>query len=238
VIEPELLGFYADYAIFPYTKAEKDTDLDEIVQSFLDLENEPPRESQVVLPSNGIVVEPQLGDYMACEPFIQQHRLHDLKLKELEVEKARLENERRQKKIELYELDNPECCPSPEAVRGPRISFRGADQAFEHGRMIWRSDNQRIYVIYADNTWTDHEATFNPDVDPTSTGLETPEGLYEPVLGFGKVWREQPGVRDKLGWAIEEEHAYQGASQRFSWGQKLWARERIYSLHDDGTWTI
>ncbi|NIO68096.1 MAG: hypothetical protein GTN71_03315, partial [Anaerolineae bacterium] len=122
------------------------------------------------------------------------------------------------------------------AVPEPRISFHGADQAFEHGRMIWREDERRIYALYDDNTWADYEDTFNPSVDPIVTGLQPPAGLQEPAFGLGKVWREQPGVRDRLGWATEGEQAYQGASQRFAWGQKLWAREGVYLLQDDGTW--
>jgi len=117
-----------------------------------------------------------------------------------------------------------------------RVSFQGADQAFEHGRMIWREDKKRIYVLYDDNTWADYEDTFNSDTDPISTGLQPPAGLQEPAFGFGKVWRGQAGVRDRLGWATEGEQAYPGAIQRFAWGQKLWAREGVYLLRDDGTW--
>jgi len=123
-----------------------------------------------------------------------------------------------------------------EEVPGPRISFHGADQAFERGRMIWREDERRIYALYDDNAWADFADTFDPSVDPIVTGLQPPAGLQEPAFGLGKVWREQPGVRDRLGWATEGEQAYQGASQRFAWGQKLWAREGVYLLQDDGTW--
>jgi hypothetical protein len=116
------------------------------------------------------------------------------------------------------------------------VSFQGADQAFQRGRMIWREDKKRIYVLYDDNTWADYEDTFNYDTDPISTGLQSPAGLQEPAYGFGEVWREQVGVRDGLGWATDGEQAYQGAIQRLAWGQKLWAREGVYLLRDDGTW--
>ena len=121
-------------------------------------------------------------------------------------------------------------------VPAPRVSFQGADQAFERGRMIWREDKKRIYVLYGDNTWADYEDTFDPATDPISTGLQPPAGLQEPAFGFGKVWREQAGVRDGLGWATEGEQAYPGAIQRFAWGRKLWAREGVYLLRDDETW--
>jgi hypothetical protein len=113
VIKPDLLGFYGDYAIFPFTKAEEGSELAQLVQAFQELEGQPPTESEVVLPSNGIVVEPQLGEFTACESFIEKHRVHDLQLKSSEVQKAELENQRRQKKIRMCELENPECCPTP-----------------------------------------------------------------------------------------------------------------------------
>ena len=114
LFDPDLIGIYADYAVFPYKLADSESSLGKLVQNFLDLENLPPWQSEVVLPSNGVVVEPQLGQNTACEPFIEQHRIYDLRLKEMEVEKVHLENERRRRKIEACELDNPDCCPSPE----------------------------------------------------------------------------------------------------------------------------
>ena len=47
--------------------------------------------------------------------------------------------------------------------------------------------------------------TFDPSTDPTSGGETPPAGLFEPTLGFGKVWREKPDVRAALGWATAEE---------------------------------
>jgi hypothetical protein len=32
-------------------------------------------------------------------------------------------------------------------------------------------------------------------------------GLYEPGRGFGRIWREQPGVRDCLGYATDPEES-------------------------------
>ena len=50
-----------------------------------------------------------------------------------------------------------------------------------------------------------------PEEDPD---IIPPEGYYEPVRGFGKVWREERGVREHLGWAtgkafVVGEGAYQ-----------------------------
>ena len=40
---------------------------------------------------------------------------------------------------------------------------------------------------------------------PLDSGLKPPPDRYEPQRGFGKVWRENPDVRARLGWAIARE---------------------------------
>jgi hypothetical protein len=39
------------------------------------------------------------------------------------------------------------------------------------------------------------------------------------VRGFGKAWREVPGVRDRLGWAIEEEFVVGDGAFQCAWGR-------------------
>ncbi|RME45654.1 MAG: hypothetical protein D6791_10215 [Chloroflexi bacterium] len=114
----------------------------------------------------------------------------------------------------------------------PRIvpaawEVKTAFQPFEHGAMIW-SDHigwypqPVIYVLYADSTYERLEDTYDPEVDPVSGGETPPEGLTEPILGFGKVWREQPGIRDRLGWGTTDESPGVGRFQLFWGGQMLW----------------
>ena len=44
-----------------------------------------------------------------------------------------------------------------------------------------------------------------------------PPGYYQPVRGFGLVWREQPNVRDRLGWALAPEAGFETAVQHTSY---------------------
>jgi len=79
-----------------------------------------------------------------------------------------------------------------------------------------------VYVFYDDTTYQRFEDTFDPAVDPVSGGETPPKGLVEPVLGFGKVWRDQPRVRQTLGWATAGETPGDGRFQMFSGGNMVW----------------
>jgi LysM repeat protein len=109
------------------------------------------------------------------------------------------------------------------------VTTQAAEQLFEGGRMIWLEALNAILVLWDDgtppngpslppdnyasfpNTWTAGE----PESDPA---LTPPDGLYQPVRGFGKVWRGDivPGqaVRDSLGWALGPEQLYTAVFQR------------------------
>jgi DNA-binding beta-propeller fold protein YncE len=113
-----------------------------------------------------------------------------------------------------------------------------AEESFERGYMFWRKDTDRIYVIYDDHTWQDFadiwyegDPEFScPDVAP-STSPPTPK------RGFGKIWCVKPGVRDKLGWALEEEKGANRWVQDFERGVMIVSDYiGIAILYDDGTW--
>jgi hypothetical protein len=100
-------------------------------------------------------------------------------------------------------------------------------QPFERGEMIWSDrigwyHQPVVYVLYADSTYQRFDDTFDPAVDPISGGEMPPNGLVEPILGFGKVWREMPGVRDALGWATAGETPGVGRFQMFCGGNMVW----------------
>ncbi len=106
----------------------------------------------------------------------------------------------------------PRECPQP-AASGPM-----AAQRFEHGLMIWGKaawgGRDTVFILYDSGSpaWdiqTDSWTASLPESDPAIT---PPAGRYQPVRGFGKVWREGyvspiQVVRDRLGWAIEPEYS-------------------------------
>ena len=107
----------------------------------------------------------------------------------------------------------------PAACPYATLNTNWVAQDFEHGQMFWAESSDRIYILYAGgNRWS---ATQNswfegmPEFDPT---LIPPAGYFQPVRGFGLVWRDEQAlegyrVRDQLGWAITQEYA---------WGAGAW----------------
>ena len=79
-----------------------------------------------------------------------------------------------------------------------------------------------VYVLYADSTYQRLEDTFDAALDPISGAETPPNGLVEPMYGFGKAWREQPGVRESLGWATSSETPGPGCFQVFLGGDMVW----------------
>jgi LysM repeat protein len=101
----------------------------------------------------------------------------------------------------------PEACPVDAA-----LVVEGAYQPFERGFMIWlpRPDlaQPSIYVFTDDGRVSLYPDYWTVDDLDNGPGESPPDGLFEPVGGFAKVWREHPSVRDDLGWGTAEERLY------------------------------
>jgi hypothetical protein len=123
---------------------------------------------------------------------------------------------------------------------------KGAKVHFERGEMYWikqRAGTGLIFVvIYGSNNTLSYkrfEDTWSED-QPVNSGLNPPKGLLEPSRGFGKVWREQAGIRDALGWATEEEQGIVVSYQEFQHGALLLikdeqhVRQRSWQFYPDG----
>jgi hypothetical protein len=122
-------------------------------------------------------------------------------------------------------LDNPPgICP-----KDARLSSYAAAQRFEHGLMIWVEAQDAYYILYDSfitpagrrsipSTITSLQILhgpldLTPGASPDNRGEETPpNGLLEPISGFGLVWRgEVVGIEDvraRLGWAVEPEYGF------------------------------
>lgn len=84
-----------------------------------------------------------------------------------------------------------------------------AEQVFQRGRMLWLEPTGQIWVLIETEPgvglWQVYEDTFVEGQVEFDPAIVPPEGLYQPVRGFGQVWRGNPEVRDGLGWGVETE---------------------------------
>lgn len=116
--------------------------------------------------------------------------------------------------------------PVPDVCPSAPIDSGAAEQHFEGGTMIWIKERFTdwveqegwIIVLYDDERFTTRWQVYEdewdegePDRDPT---LVPPPDRYQPVRGFGLVWRQYSQVRSRLGWAIDEETAFRTTIQR------------------------
>lgn len=100
----------------------------------------------------------------------------------------------------------PECPPNA------AVESQAAAQFFQYGKMFWVGQQDAIYVIYEDTAsprWQVFQDTFEdgmPESDPALDFQAPAYADWQPRRGFGLIWREQPGVFERLGWA---ESAYE-----------------------------
>jgi hypothetical protein len=98
---------------------------------------------------------------------------------------------------------------------------QAAYQPFERGFMIWLGDRRRIWVavcctstIPMGGRWLSFDDAWFAGMPESDPSIVPPNGLYQPVRGFGLVWRtlSDPGsvgsIRDLLGWATAPEQGY------------------------------
>jgi hypothetical protein len=113
----------------------------------------------------------------------------------------------------------------PSCPYKPAATTWAAEQLFEGGRMIWlegipaqstangQPQGPTIYVLYTDGSWQTYDDTWTEDQPESDPSIVPPQGVYQPIRGFGKLWRTTPEVRDRLGWALAAEKGFNSAFQ-------------------------
>jgi hypothetical protein len=102
----------------------------------------------------------------------------------------------------------PGGCPA-----GPAQTTAAAEEAFEGGTMVWLQSADAITVLYNDRTWARYADLWSEGQPESDPAIVPPDGRFQPIRGFGKLWREQPMVRERLGWAVGVELAFQATLQ-------------------------
>lgn len=102
-------------------------------------------------------------------------------------------------------------CPRQEAN-----TFSFAQQSFERGQMFWRSTNE-IYVLQQGGTARYFVDSWREGQPVQDDNLSVPAGRYQPIRGFGLVWRNN-NLLDAIGWATQLETGYSAKWQDFDNG--------------------
>jgi hypothetical protein len=110
----------------------------------------------------------------------------------------------------FFEPQPSQCAPSPAIVSAE------VEQTFERGLMIWVQAQTRVYVLFNDNQkplWAYYPDEFKDGQPESDPSLSPPSGLFQPIRGFGLVWRTRERVRERLGWATSVEFPFDGMLQ-------------------------
>ncbi|MEW5957442.1 MAG: serine/threonine-protein kinase [Chloroflexota bacterium] len=134
------------------------------------------------------------------------------------------------------DLDELLGCPQAAAE-----TATAAWQPFQSGQMLWRRDLRLIYVLRPDNSWRSYDDLWREGDLPFDSNIQAPDGLHQPVQGFGVVWRDETtGIRDLLGWGTAQEAGFEALIQRFG-GGTVWFNpdeNNYFILLNDGTYQI
>jgi serine/threonine protein kinase len=122
--------------------------------------------------------------------------------------------------------------------RSPVVQAAGAWESFEGGQVLWRGDLHQIYALHQDGAWRVYDDNWRDGDLVWDASIVPPAGFYQPVRGFGLVWREEAGVRDILGWATAEESSFGATFQPFERALLIAddTTARLWALLSDGTW--
>jgi hypothetical protein len=109
--------------------------------------------------------------------------------------------------------ETPAATATPNPFPTPTLGqIQVAEQQFEHGRMFWIQPRKQIWVMYDNGSgsgkWEVYDDTFEDGEVESDPSIVPPPGEYQPERGFGKLWRNTPGMRDALGFGIIPEYGY------------------------------
>lgn len=204
-----------------------------------------PTSCQDVAPTGeqDFVVDEQALSYIGFVLRVYTHEETALKIVELHPQCQNLRT--------WFFAEPPLRCPAAEA-----LTSYAASQHFERGLMVWVEETDEFYVFYDEPDEQGFQVvhrTVGLELKPGASednriGEEPPPGLYEPVSGFGLIWRgevEWPYgdvVRERLGWATVLESGYDTAYQcSISAYPRLWncfllgPGGEVIHLHPDST---
>jgi len=128
--------------------------------------------------------------------------------------------------------------PPAECPSGPPVVSFAAYQPFERGHMIWIQARDEIFVLFEDepvHRWRVFVDLFEEGMPESDPALTPPPGRFQPVRGFGLVWRSDPEVQARLGWALRPEH---GFTTRIQATARIRSNVLFMEAPDGGIWQL
>ena len=102
------------------------------------------------------------------------------------------------------------------------VTVKYALVLMEHGIMLYVDTTKKIYALPYDGVGSvyddPYQSTGVPDSDNNCTKPGPTSGTFEPCRGFGKVWRDNPAVKQAVGYALQPERGILGQTQYFENG--------------------
>lgn len=105
--------------------------------------------------------------------------------------------------------NTPDSIPEPETA-----DIIVSEQLFERGRMYYVQPRGEMWVLIYDEDsnesglWAYYNDSWLEGMPESDPAIIAPEGFYQPIRGFGHLWRNNEFVRDVLGWAIDDEYGF------------------------------
>ncbi len=118
-------------------------------------------------------------------------------------------------------------CP----VSGGALLAPMAAQTFERGLMLWRGDTRQILALAHDGRLWQVADTWNEGMPADDPAFAAPPGVWQPVRGFGLIWRSDAAIRDALGWGTQAEAPAEGFWQDFERGAMIAVWGQVYALY-------
>jgi len=131
----------------------------------------------------------------------------------------------------------PDSCPL-----NPPLASQAVYQRFQNGHMVWVGNQDAIYVMYDDNVlprWRVFRDYFDEGMTEEVPDFDNPPAstLFQPRRGFGLLWRTDEVVRDRIGWALQEnEQPYSVQVQTAEDGVIFFSEpsDKVFSLFPGG----
>lgn len=134
--------------------------------------------------------------------------------------------------------------PPPACPASPPIPTLMQAEYFERGVMMWTQWNDTIFVVHEDNLmphWEQYPNQWFSDMPLNDPTLTAPPDLYQPVRGFGLIWRME-GQAARLGWATEQEFGVDNAHYQCTVGTGvcylLGPDNIVYELMPNAEWRV